>query len=73
MTRLVITVGPDREAREAAQLMLDHRIGALPAVEGGTVVGIVTETDMLRAVGLGGVPASALPAGRAASRDSRDA
>jgi acetoin utilization protein AcuB len=49
MTRSVITVGPEREARDAAQLMLDHKIGALPVVDGERVVGIVTETDMLRA------------------------
>jgi acetoin utilization protein AcuB len=49
MTRSVITVGPDREARDAAQLMLEHRIGALPVVESGRLVGIVTETDLLRA------------------------
>ena len=49
MTRTVITVGPDRPAREAAQLMMDHQIGALPVEEGGRLVGIVTETDMLRA------------------------
>jgi acetoin utilization protein AcuB len=49
MTRSVITVGPDREARDAAQLMLEHRIGALPVVEAGALVGIVTETDLLRA------------------------
>jgi CBS domain-containing protein len=29
--------------------MLDHKIGALPVVEGGRVVGILTETDILRA------------------------
>ena len=49
MTRSVITVGPDREARDAAQLMLEHRIGALPVVDAGRLVGIVTETDLLRA------------------------
>jgi acetoin utilization protein AcuB len=49
MTQSVITVGPDREARDAAQLMLDHTIGALPVVDGGRLVGIVTETDLLRA------------------------
>ena len=49
MTSSVITVGPDREARDAAQLMLDHRIGALPVVDGGHPIGIVTETDLLRA------------------------
>ena len=49
MTQSVITVGPDREARDAAQLMLDHTIGALPVMDGGRPVGIVTETDLLRA------------------------
>ncbi len=49
MTQSVITVGPDREARDAAVLMLDHRIGALPVVDGGRLIGIVTETDLLRA------------------------
>jgi len=49
MTASVITVGPDRQARDAAQLMLDHKIGALPVVDGGLLIGIVTETDLLRA------------------------
>jgi len=49
MSRAVITVGPNRDARHAAQLVLDHKIGALPVVEGGHVIGIVTETDLIRA------------------------
>lgn len=49
MTRAVITVGPERAAHQAAQLMLDHSIGALPVTQGGRLVGIVTETDVLRA------------------------
>ncbi|HEU5188065.1 MAG TPA: CBS domain-containing protein [Methylomirabilota bacterium] len=49
MTRTVITVGPERPAPDAARLMLDHKIGALPVMDGGRLVGIVTETDMLRA------------------------
>jgi acetoin utilization protein AcuB len=49
MTSSMITVGPDREARDAAQLILDHRIGALPVVDAGHLIGIVTETDLLRA------------------------
>jgi acetoin utilization protein AcuB len=49
MHRAVITVEPDRSAAEAAYIMLDHKIGALPVVDGGIVVGIVTESDMLRA------------------------
>jgi acetoin utilization protein AcuB len=49
MTRSVITVGPDLDARDAAQIMLDHKIGALPVIDEGKLIGIVTETDMLRA------------------------
>jgi acetoin utilization protein AcuB len=49
MRNTVITVDPHREAAEAAQIMVDHKIGALPVVDGGVIVGIVTETDMLRA------------------------
>ena len=49
MTRGVITVGPERAAHEAAQLMLDHSIGALPVTRGGRLVGIITETDIMRA------------------------
>ena len=49
MTQAVITVGPDRPAREAARLMVEHQIGALPVEDGGCLVGIVTETDLLRA------------------------
>lgn len=49
MTQSVITVGPNRDAADAARLMLDHKIGALPVMDGGRLIGIVTETDMLRA------------------------
>jgi CBS domain-containing protein len=50
MASALVTIGPDGEIEEAARLMVDHRIGALPVVEGGRVVGIVTETDLLRAL-----------------------
>jgi len=49
MTRTVITVVPRGDARAAAQLMLYHKIGALPVVDGAALIGIVTETDLLRA------------------------
>jgi acetoin utilization protein AcuB len=49
MTTSVIAVAPNRPVQEAAQLMLDHTIGALPVVDAGKLVGIVTETDLLRA------------------------
>lgn len=49
MHRSVYTVTPDTSAAEAAALMADHRIGALPVVEGnGKLVGILSATDILR-------------------------
>ena len=49
MTRSVITIGPDRPARDGAQIMLDRKIGALPVLEDDHLIGIITETDIVRA------------------------
>jgi acetoin utilization protein AcuB len=47
MTTPVITVPPDYPLEEAAQSMLVHRVGGLPVLEEGKVVGVITETDIL--------------------------
>ena len=49
MIKEVVTVTPDRSIPEAARLLVEHRIGALPVVEDGRLVGILTETDVLNA------------------------
>jgi CBS domain-containing membrane protein len=50
MTRDVATVAPDATLDEAAALLLGRRIGCLPVAKpDGTLVGLVTETDLLRA------------------------
>jgi acetoin utilization protein AcuB len=49
MTWGVVTVRPDTDIREAARVVRDQKIGALPVVEGGKVVGILTGTDLFRA------------------------
>jgi acetoin utilization protein AcuB len=54
MTKNVLTIESGREPREAAQILLDHTIGALPVVDHGRLVGIITETDLLRAFVKGG-------------------
>jgi acetoin utilization protein AcuB len=59
MTRTVITVGPERDAAAAVRIMLDHKIGALPVVDGGTIVGIVTDTDIVGAFAVMATPALA--------------
>lgn len=42
-----LTVGPEVSVTEAARLMVDNRIGSLPVIEGGKLVGIVTEGDLI--------------------------
>jgi CBS domain-containing protein len=49
MTREVVVVKPGARINEAARLMHEKRIGGLPVVERGRVVGIITETDILAA------------------------
>ncbi len=49
MTRNVVSVGRDTPLREAIGLMLDKQISGLPVVDdGGKLVGILTEGDLLR-------------------------
>lgn len=45
-----ITVSPEALVTDAARVMMAQKIGCLPVVEGDTLVGIITETDMLRYV-----------------------
>jgi CBS domain-containing protein len=49
MTSPVVTIGPERTAREAASRMLADGVNRLPVVENGTLVGIVTRADLVRA------------------------
>ncbi len=53
-----VVIGPDATIREAALLMADRKIGCLPVVEADQLVGLVTETDVLRWVASGGNPPS---------------
>lgn len=45
-----VTVTPRTSIEEAASLMLVQRVGCLPVVDDGGLVGIVTTTDLLRAL-----------------------
>lgn len=44
----VVSVAPDASLIDAAQLMLDRKISGLLVMDGGNLVGIVTEGDLLR-------------------------
>lgn len=58
MTPNPVTVTPDTPAAKAAEMLALYKFGALPVVEGNTLVGIVTVTDFLEfMVGLLAEPA----------------
>ena len=48
MTKKVITVDKDTPIEEAARIMADKKIGGLPVVSSGKVVGMITETDLFK-------------------------
>ena len=43
----LITITPETIIERAAQLLHEHKVGCLPVVEGETLIGIITETDIL--------------------------
>lgn len=56
MTTSVITINSDAPLAEAAQLMLQHKISGIPVLEHGRLSGMITESDIFRAVVTGQVP-----------------
>lgn len=50
MTRELSVIGDEASIQEAAQHMQTNRIGSLLVEKGGGYVGIITETDVVRAV-----------------------
>lgn len=48
MRRRVLTTTPQTQAQVAAEIMLEHSVGALPVVVDGAVIGMITVTDVLR-------------------------
>lgn len=48
MTRFVITVTPDTPVLEAVRRLVGQKISALPVVENGQLIGIITRSDVLR-------------------------
>jgi CBS domain-containing membrane protein len=47
MEKDVLTIGPDAPAAEAAYVIELRKVGCLPVVDGGKLVGIVTEADFV--------------------------
>lgn len=50
MSAPVVTVAPERTIEDAMRLMTDHRIRHLPVLRGGSVVGVVSIGDLVKAV-----------------------
>ena len=47
MTRNVITISPDISIEEATTLLHDNKIGCLPVIEDGNLIGLLTEGDVM--------------------------
>src|SRR5579862_4763724 len=56
MTREVVSVAPETNVTEIARLMLERRISAVPVVENGAPIGIISEGDLMRRVETGTEP-----------------
>ena len=50
MSEPVITVDSDHQAVELIPLLCDRGLHCLPVLEGGKVVGVVTQTDLIAAL-----------------------
>lgn len=46
----LVAVAPDETLGRAAETMRAHRVGGLPVLDGGQLVGVITETDVFRAL-----------------------
>jgi CBS domain-containing protein len=64
MTARVVSAEPTMTLRDAANLMRGHMVGSLPVVKGGELVGIVTATDVLDALGSGSTRPTRRPEAR---------
>jgi CBS domain-containing protein len=56
MSRPVVSVRPDTSVLDAARLLSENHFSAVPVVDRGTIVGIVTEGDFIRREELGTDP-----------------
>lgn len=54
MTWALVTTGPEAPLLSAALIMFESRVGSLPVLENGRLVGLLTEQDVLKALMLEG-------------------
>lgn len=72
MTRNPISTTPDAPLAEAVDLLYTNRLGCLPVLEEGKIIGIITVSDMLRALHdlIASTPFSATPSSPWSSQES---
>lgn len=73
MSQPPIVIAPEASVTQAARTMAEAKIGCLPVIAGEELVGIVTETDVLRWVAAGEPTEAGATPGSAASDQSRSA
>jgi CBS domain-containing protein len=59
--REVVSIGPGHSVGDAVALLAERRIGAVPVIESGNVVGIFSERDVIHSLHNGGEAALARP------------
>jgi CBS domain-containing protein len=69
MTRNVITVQPDADTAQVAQLLIEHRFGCVPVVGDRRLLGMITEIDCLQAFVTSAQPEAEPPTGLKGSRE----
>ncbi len=57
----VVSVSPDDTLEKAAQVLVENRIGAILAMRGDEIAGVLSERDIVRAVGTTGASALSQP------------
>lgn len=68
VTRSVVSVDASASCLDAARIMRDRGIGSIAVADGGEIVGLVTERDLVVRLVADGLPAD-LPVARAVRRD----
>ncbi len=50
MTKHVHSIGPDQTLKECAEILKKHHVNGLVVIKEGTVVGVITKTDIFKAI-----------------------
>ncbi len=64
MSRELVVAGPDDSSRQVLQVLLAHRIHALPVVKGSSLIGMISSRDFVREFSYGELPDSREPISR---------